>query len=47
MGCLAAATAVLYVVGLRRDEPVFGLAGMGTAMALAFLALPYSAMQDF
>ena len=46
MGCLLAAAAVSCVVMLRRDEPILGLAGLSAAIVAAFVAVPYSALQE-
>jgi hypothetical protein len=47
VGCLLLVTAALFVLMLRRDEPMFGLGGLVTATAAAVAALPYSAIQEF
>jgi len=47
IGCLLLVTAALLVLMFRRDEPLLGLAGVTTAIGSAFVALPYSVLQDF
>jgi hypothetical protein len=47
IGCLVAVAAVLFVLSFRRDRPVLGLAGLTTMIVAAFMALPYSGLQDF
>jgi hypothetical protein len=46
-GCLVVVTVGLLALMFRRDEPVLGLAGLTAAMGAAFVALPFSALQDF
>jgi hypothetical protein len=47
IGCLLVVTAGLFALTVRRDEPILGLAGLTAAMGAAFVALPYSALEDF
>jgi ABC-type transport system involved in cytochrome c biogenesis permease component len=47
MGCLLVVTAGLFALMFRRDEPILGLAGLTAAIGAAFVALPYSALEDF
>jgi hypothetical protein len=43
---LLAVTTALFGLMFRRDEPILGLAGLTAAIGAAFVALPYSALQD-
>jgi hypothetical protein len=47
IGCLLVVAAALFAVMFRRDEPILGLAGLTAAMGAVFVALPYSALEEF